>query len=233
MAAAKPTCSASARNSRRRASTSLAHRPVYRCAAKRNSRRCANHPRGWRYSVYVLALLAMALGGLGRSGIDPTWSWIPRTACHSGPVGLRRAGGGAGALLPSRAVAGGRAGTRSARLVYRVAIVAPAEPAQPVRHGLAAVGPRSGRPRRRPRADRGGAQRSRRSPDAYVVRPPFGRAASDGALAAGAAQADRGRAGSARRNCEPGYRTCTSNPRDGWWRRRLVHHARRLGIPTR
>ena len=51
---------------------------------------------------------------------------------------------------------------------------------------------------RRQRADRGGAQRSRRGAGADAVRPARGRTASGGAVAAGAAQADRGCAGGGR-----------------------------------
>ena len=185
---------------------------------------------GGRYSVYVWALLAMAAATArartAAAGATGRGRRHPERLAVSGPADLRPAGGGAGAPLPSRAVAGGRAGARPARLVCRVEVVAAAAPAQSVRDGVAAVGPRPGRPGCRQRADRGGAQRSRRGAGAIVVRPARGRAARGGAVPAGAAQADRGRAGRGRRSCGRGYPDLHLDiVGDGWWRQRLVDHA--------
>src|ERR1700744_921578 len=100
---------------------------------------------GGRYSVYVWALLAMAVRemaarfGLGSRPdvVVDTQNGLPFLArlVHG------RRGGGLGAPWPPEPWAGGRPGARPARLVRRVDGVAAGEPAQPVRDGVAAVRP--------------------------------------------------------------------------------------------
>src|ERR1700742_2256460 len=107
---------------------------------------------GGHYSVYIWAMLAMAGARIGLGplrGARPdvvvdTQNGLPFMA----RLGYGRRGGGGGRPFPPRAVAGGRAVPPPARLVRRVLAVAAREPAQPVRDGVAAVGPRPGRPGR-------------------------------------------------------------------------------------
>src|SRR6202161_4028724 len=123
---------------------------------------------GGRYSVYVWALLAMAAA---RLGIGPLRRGRPDVGVDTqnglavlARLGSRPAGGGAGAPLPARAVAGGRLVLQQARLVRRIVVVAEAASPQPVCDGVAAVGPRLGRSGGGQRANRRGAQRPRRGP---------------------------------------------------------------------
>ena len=144
-----------------------AHRALSGCRrGARSSTGSGSAAAGGRYSVYIWAALAMARGQhRARSaarGATRRGHRHPERAAVPCPAGLRPTRRRAGAPLPPRAVAGGRAASIGPhRLVRRVAAVAAAAPAQPVRHGVAAVGARSGRPRRGRRPDRHGPQRSR------------------------------------------------------------------------
>ncbi|WP_409369018.1 glycosyltransferase [Mycolicibacterium insubricum] len=115
-------------------------------------------------------------------------------------------------------------------MVRRVETVALAAPAQPVRHGVAAVGPRTDRAGCRVRPDRGGPQRGRRGAAGDPGRPAVGDARVvvlsrlvphkqiEDALSAVAALAPR----------FPGLHLDVIG--GGWWSDRLAEQAAALGI---
>ena len=174
---------------------------------------------GGAYSIYIWAGLAMVLArfGLGplRKVRPGRGDRHPERAAVPGPPRLRSPRRRSGAPLPPRTVARRRPLEGALRLVRRVTVVAMAAPAQPVRHGVAAVGAGSDRPRCRRRAHRGGTQRARRGSAADARAAARGASAHRRAQQAGAAQADRGRARRRRRAAATDARPA---PRHRRWR---------------
>ena len=168
---------------------------------------------GGRYSVYIWAGLAMVAARIGlgplRQGAARRGDRHPERHAVHGAAGLRPTGGGAGAPLPSRAVAGGRSGDGQLRLVRRVRL----SPRVHRRNQYVTVSLPSARDLTDLlvwiRPDRRGAQRGRPGAGAHADRAAVGNAAGRGAVTTGAAQADRGRTGGGRRTAARGCRTCT------------------------
>src|SRR3984885_6402082 len=111
----------------------------------RSYRRCPDKPRGRP----VFGVRVGALGDGGGSTGDRTIAGgatrrgdrHPKRLALYGPAGYRPAGRGVGKPTPSCAVAGGRPGVGTTWLVRRIVVVAKAAPPQPIRDGVAAVGP--------------------------------------------------------------------------------------------
>ena len=186
---------------------------------------------GGHYSVYVWALLAMAAARVGLGPLRGVRPDVVVDAQNGLPFCARLVYGRRVVVLVHHChreqwpVAGPAAGPVG--LVCRVVVVAAAAPAQPVPDRVAAVGSGSGRSGRGQRADRGGAQRSRRGAGAVAGRSALGHASGGGALPAGAAQADRGRATDRRRAATPDPRAAP-----GHRRRRMVATATRRACRT-
>ena len=134
---------------------------------------------------------------------------LPERHPVPGAAGVRTPRRRARAPLPSRAVAGRRSGDGSLRLVRGVPAVAVAAPPQSVRHGVAAVGAGPDFPWRGSRPDRHRAQRPRPGSRGHPDHTAVGNAEGGGAVASGAAQADRGRTRGDRRTACPRCRACT------------------------
>ena len=124
--------------------------------AARSSTGCGSTAAGGAYSIYIWAGLAMVLARIGlgplRNGAARRGDRHPERHPVPGAPGLRSPRRRSRAPLPPRTVARRRSLDGALRLVRRVAVVAVAAPAQPVRHGVAAVGAGPDRPRRRRRA---------------------------------------------------------------------------------
>ena len=214
-----------------------AHRALSGRRTPRGGRRRAHQPRRrlatpstsgrvWRWSLARIGL--GPLRGVRPDVVIDTQNGIPFLA----RLAYGRRVAVLGAPLPPRTVAGRRAGDGPLRLVRGIPAVAAAAPPQPVRHGVAAVGAGpdvasvwspTGSPSCATALDE--------APAATLTAPAVGNAERRGAVAAGAAQADRGRARRRSPNCA---RAIPDVHLDilggGWWEQRLVDHAELLGI---